>query len=333
MHKDEELTPLAGDPQDDAVEADAPPEVMEGQIEVEDRDDMPLPALSKGEKHLRRQVRLAGRSFWKQPLAVTGVIIVAIWIFLGLFANFITPYDPLFQGAPRFLPPSAEHWMGTDQLGRDVLSRVIHGVRITVPYAMLIVAVSTVIGTIIGAVAGYAGGWVDETLMRITDVFLALPSIVLAMVVAAALGPGLRNAVIAIIIVAWPPITRIVRSLVLSIRSRDYITSARLLGAGSSRTLYVDFGPNLIGSIAVVAMIEVSQRILLLAALSFLGLGAQEPTPEWGRMVSDGAAILDRWWIATFPGLAILSVVLAFNLIGDTLRDVVDPQVSKQMKG
>ncbi len=291
-----------------------------------------LPSAEDLRAHLDKQVRIAGRGFWKQPLAVAGVIILGLWLVAGVFAPWIAPYDPLAQDAARFLPPGGDHLMGTDSLGRDVLSRIIHGVRITVPYAVIIVAVSTAIALVVGSIAAYAGGWVDEVLMRITDIFLALPSIVLAMIVAAAIGPGLENAVIAIIIVAWPPMTRIVRSLVLSIRSRDYVTASRLLGASSSRTLVVDFGPNLIGSVVVVAMIEISQRILLLAALSFLGLGAQEPTPEWGRMVSDGAAILDRWWVATFPGLAILTVVLAFNLIGDTLRDTVDPQVSKQVK-
>lgn len=284
------------------------------------------------QKRLDKEVRVSSRGFWKQPLALIGVVILAAWAFVAIFAPWIAPFSPVEQGSPRFMPPGDEHIMGTDSLGRDVFSRVLYGVRITVPYAIIIVVVSTVIALIIGSIAAYAGGWIDEVLMRITDVFLALPSIVLAMVVAAAIGPGLQNAVIAIIVVAWPPMTRIVRSLVLTIRSRDYVTSSRLLGAGSSRTLVVDFGPNLIGSVVVVAMIEISQRILLLAALSFLGLGAQEPTPEWGRMVSDGAAILDRWWVATFPGLAILTVVLALNLIGDTLRDTVDPQVSKQLK-
>ncbi|MFW2514036.1 ABC transporter permease [Demequina sp. SO4-13] len=292
-----------------------------------------LPTDARLARTLSKQVRIAGRGFWKQPLAVFGVIILAAWLVVGVFAPWIVPFDPLAQDSARFLPPGGEHVMGTDALGRDVFSRVLTGVQITVPYAVIIVIVSTLIALIVGAVAAYAGGWIDEVLMRTTDIFLALPSIVLAMVVAAAIGPGLGNAVIAIIIVAWPPMTRIVRSLVLSIRSRDYVTSSRLLGASSSRTLVVDFGPNLTGSVVVVAMIEISQRILLLAALSFLGLGAQEPTPEWGRMVSDGAAILDRWWVATFPGLAILTVVLAFNLIGDTLRDSLDPQVSRQMKG
>lgn len=291
-----------------------------------------LPENDELQQRLDKEVRISGRGFRKQPLALIGVVILAAWAFVAIFAPWIAPFDPLAQDSPRFMPPSPEHIMGTDSLGRDVFSRVLHGVQITVPYAIIIVAVSTVIALIIGSIAAYAGGWIDEVLMRFTDIFLALPSIVLAMVVAAAIGPGLQNAVIAIIIVAWPPMTRIVRSLVLSIRSRDYVTSSRLLGAGSSRTLLVDFGPNLIGSVVVVAMIEISQRILLLAALSFLGLGAQEPTPEWGRMVSDGAAILDRWWVATFPGLAILTVVLALNLIGDTLRDTVDPQVSKQLK-
>ena len=295
--------------------------------------DASLPRTPQLRKQLEASVKRAGRSFWKQPLVLVGLGIIAFWITVGFAAPWIPGLDPFAQASPRFMPPSREHWMGTDALGRDMLSRVVFGVRITLPYALIIVTAGVAIGALVGSVAGYAGGAVDEFLMRATDIVFAVPSIVLAMTVAAALGPGLRNATIAIIIVAWPPTARIVRSMVLSLRTRNYVSAHQLLGAGPVRTMRMDFTPNMIGPVAVLAMIEVGERVLLLSALSFLGLGAQPPVAEWGRMVADGARILDRWWIATFPGFAILSAVLAFNLVGDTLRDVLDPQVSKQMKG
>lgn len=266
---------------------------------------------------------------WRRPLAVVGLVIVAFWVLVMVFGPLIAPHDPLAQESPRFLPPSAEHLFGTDGVGRDVFSRVIAGARISLPVALLLVAISLVIGSTVGAIAGYVGGVVDSVLMRIVDLFFSFPAIVLAMAVSAALGPSLVNAVAAIVVVSWPAYARVTRSLVLGLRDANYVAASRLLGTSSARALLRDIGPNIIGPILVVATLELGNAILLLSGLSFLGLGAVPPTPEWGAMVADGSRAFYNYWIALFPGLAIFSVVLAFNFIGDALRDALDPRTER----
>jgi peptide/nickel transport system permease protein len=271
-------------------------------------------------------------SIWRQPLAVVGVVTIALWIFAAIFAPWIAPYDPLAQDAEKFATPGSLHLMGTDELNRDILSRVIYGARISLPYSILLVALSALLGSIIGGISGYFGGRVDAVIMRLTDMFFAFPAIVLAMAVAAALGPEIRNAVIAITIVSWPVYARLVRGLILNAKQNDYVTASSLLGSSSVRTLVVDLRPNLAGPVFVLAALEVGNALLLLSGLSFLGLGAQPPAAEWGSMVSMGAANFDRWWVGLFPGLAILSAVLAFNFIGDALRDALDPRTAKALR-
>jgi len=271
-------------------------------------------------------------SIWRQPLAVVGIIIILFWVFAAIFAPLISPYDPLSQDSDKFLMPGSLHWMGTDELNRDIFSRVIYGARISLPYSILLVVLSAFLGSIIGGISGYFGGRVCAIIMRLTDMFFAFPAIVLAMAVAAALGPEIRNAVIAITIVSWPVYARLVRGLILNAKQNDYVTASSLLGSSSLRTLVVDLRPNLAGPVFVLASLEVGNALLLLSGLSFLGLGAQPPAAEWGSMVSMGAVNFDRWWVGLFPGLAILSAVLAFNFIGDALRDALDPRTAKALR-
>ena len=271
-------------------------------------------------------------SIWRQPLAIVGVVTIAAWLFLAIFAPLVAPFNPNSQDADKFIMPSAAHWMGTDELGRDIWSRTIYGARISLPYSVLLVFFSAILGSVIGGISGYFGGRTDAIIMRITDMFFAFPAIVLAMAVAAALGPQIRNAVIAITIVAWPIYARLVRGLILNAKQNDYVTAATLLGSSARRTLIVDLRPNLAGPVFVLAALEVGNALLLLSGLSFLGLGAQPPAAEWGSMVSIGAINFDRWWVGLFPGLAILTAVLAFNFIGDALRDALDPRTAKALR-
>ncbi len=272
-------------------------------------------------------------SAWTQPLAIAGIVLAAAWIVVAIFAPLIAPNDPLAQSSQLVLAPSPAHLFGTDELGRDVFSRVLWASRLSLPLAFFLVAMAVVIGGALGGLAGYFGGWVDEVVMRATDLVFAFPTIILAMAVTAALGPSLRNAVLAVLIVFWPSYARVVRGLVMSLGQSDYVSAARLLGASSRRALVVDVLPNVAGPVLVLATLDLGNAILLLAGLSFLGLGAQPPTPEWGSMVNTGTQYFERWWMGTFPGLAILSVVLAFNFLGDSLRDALDPRSSWAVQG
>ena len=265
---------------------------------------------------------------WRQPLAIVGTVIAFGWVVIAIFAPLIAPANPLAQSFPASAGPSLHHLFGTDELGRDVLSRVIYGSRVSLPIAVGLVAIAATIGSIVGAVAGYFRGFVDGGLMRATDLVFAFPPIILAMVVTAVLGRGLRNAALAIVVVAWPSYARVVRGLVLSVGDSEYVQSARLLGASSRRALFRDVLPNVAGPVLVLATLDLATAILLLSGLSFLGLGAQPPQAEWGSMVADGAQYFQWWWMGTFPGLAIFTAVLAFNFLGDSLRDVFDPQTS-----
>ncbi len=269
------------------------------------------------------------RSVWRQPLGIIGAVIILFWILVAIFAPLLEPYDPLAQNFDTLQPPSGTNWFGTDELGRDVLSRVIAGSRLSVPIAVMLVIASMVIGVLFGSIAGYFGGVVESAVMRTTDLFFAFPAIILAMAVVAALGPDLQNAVLAIVIVSWPSYARVSRSLVLSARNADYVLAARLLGASGRLALFREVRPNIAGPIFVLGALDLGNAVLLLSGLSFLGLGTRPPTAEWGSMVSEGAMNFDKWWIAMFPGLAILTVVLAFNFVGDTIRDALDPRTAR----
>jgi len=255
-------------------------------------------------------------------------LIAVAWLVVAIFAPLVAPYDPLAQTFTPSQGPTGAHLFGTDELGRDVLSRVIYGSRVSVPIALLLVTLAGLIGGLVGGLAGYFRGIVDGISMRMVDLVFAFPPIILAMVVAAVLGRGLRNAALAIVVVAWPSYARVVRGLVLSVGDSEYVQSARLLGSSARRTLFRDVLPNVAGPVFVLATLDLANAILLLSGLSFLGLGAQPPQAEWGSMVATGAQYFQWWWIGTFPGLAIFTAVLAFNFLGDSLRDFFDPQTA-----
>ena len=263
------------------------------------------------------------------PAALTGLIIVSALVIVAIFASLIAgSVSPIAQDlATRLAPPSSSHWFGTDELGRDIYARTIHGARVTLTIVMLVAVFVAPIGLAVGTTAGYLGGWVDAVLMRITDIFLAFPRLVLALAFAAALGPGIENAVIAISLTAWPPYARIARAETVTIARSDFIAAVVLQGASSPRVLFRHIVPLCLSSVIVRLTLDMAGIILTAAGLGFLGLGAQPPTAEWGAMVSSGRdVILDQWWVATIPGLAIFIVSLGFNLLGDGLRDVLDPK-------
>jgi peptide/nickel transport system permease protein len=268
----------------------------------------------------------AALAAFRHPLAIIGLVIAVAWLLIAIFAPLISPHDPLDQSLVPLQGPGSGHWFGTDELGRDVLSRVLYGARLSLPLALLLVGLAVLVGGTLGAIAGYFGGFVDGLIMRCTDLVFAFPAIILAMVVTAALGSSVRNAVFALVIVSWPSYARVVRGLVLSIGQTEYVHAGRLLGASARSALIRDVLPNLLGPVLVLATLDLGNAILLLSGLSFLGLGAQPPTPEWGAGVSEGTMYLAQWWIGTFPGLAIFTAVLAFNFLGDSLRDALDPQ-------
>ena len=266
--------------------------------------------------------------FLRNPLAVAGLAVVAVLLFVALFAPWLATQDPLAQDlAQRLKPPDAHHWFGTDQVGRDIYSRVLYGSRPTLGIVFLVVLIVGPIGLFVGAIAGYAGGKVDAILMRITDIFLAFPGLVLALAFVAALGPGLMNAVIAISLTHWPGLARLARAETLVVRSSDYIAASRIQGASPLRILVMHVIPMCLPTVIVRTTLGMAGVILTAAGLGFLGLGAQPPSPEWGAMLASGRRFLmDYWWMTTFPGLAIVIVSLAFNLLGDGLRDVLDPR-------
>jgi peptide/nickel transport system permease protein len=263
------------------------------------------------------------------PAALTGLVIVGALIIVAMFAPMIAGYvSPIQQTlAERLAPPSSSHWFGTDELGRDIYARTVHGTRVTLTIVILVSVVVAPIGLTVGTLAGYLGGWVDAVLMRITDIFLAFPRLVLALAFAAALGPGIENAVIAISLTAWPPYARIARAETVTIARSDFIAAVVLQGASTPRILFRHIVPLCLSSLIVRLTLDMAGIILTAAGLGFLGLGAQPPTAEWGAMVSSGRdVILDQWWVATIPGFAIFIVSLGFNLLGDGLRDVFDPK-------
>ncbi|MGM7678896.1 ABC transporter permease [Microbacterium sp. A94] len=273
----------------------------------------------------RWKIRFRWPRAWRTPLGIIGSVIALAWVIIAFTAQWWVPFGPNAQVLPRLQAPGVDTLMGTDGNGRDIFSRLMTGATVTIPLALTLVVAALLIGTVIGALAGYFGGWLDETLMRITDLFMAFPTVILAMVVAASLGPSLFNAVIAAVIVSWPQYARVTRSLVLSLRRQNYVIAGRLLGHSPARSLFVDILPNIAGPVLVLATLDIGTAILLLSGLSFLGLGAQPPTAEWGSMISAAMQNFDAWWLGVFPGLAILTVVVAFNFLGDAMRDVLDP--------
>lgn len=272
-------------------------------------------------------VKLARRIF-SSPLTVLGLFIVIVILLAALFAPMIATHSPTEVNlGSKLEAPSAEHFFGTDEVGRDIFSRIIYGTRISLRIGLLVVLIAFPIGTILGAIAGYAGGRIDQVIMRITDVFLSFPGIILAMSIAAALGPSIENVMLALAATWWPWYTRIVRSSVLSIKHSEFIEASRALGANPFRILFKEIIPNSIAPATIQASLDLGFVILSAAGLSFIGLGAQPPSPEWGAMLSNSREILrEAWWAATFPGVAILLTVLGFNLLGDGLNDVMDPK-------
>ena len=270
-----------------------------------------------------------GIAICANPAALTGLLIVGALILVALFAPLIAgQISPNAQDlTARLAAPSPEHWFGTDELGRDIYVRTIHGARVTLTIVLLVSVVVAPIGLAVGTTAGYLGGWVDAILMRITDIFLAFPRLVLALAFAAALGPGIENAVIAISLTAWPPYARIARAETVTFARSDFISAVVLQGASTWRILFRHIVPLCLSSLIVRLTLDMAGIILTAAGLGFLGLGAQPPAAEWGAMVSAGRdVILDQWWVATIPGIAIFIVSLGFNLLGDGLRDVFDPK-------
>ncbi len=264
------------------------------------------------------------------PLALAGILIFVSAVLISIFAPFIAPYEPLEQDiVNRLQGPSVDHWFGTDQLGRDIFSRVLYGGRLSLPAGIMVVIFAGFVGTILGAISGFIGGWFDEMTMRLTEIFLAFPTIILAMAVAAALGPSLINAVIAMVVVWWPNYARVVRSLVIGVKSQEYVEAGRATGVPTNRLLWRTVLPNCLAPAVVLATIDLGNAILVFAGLSFLGLGPEPSSPEWGRMVADGIEYFDQWWMSAFPGMAIFLVVIAFNFLGDGIRDALDPRLRK----
>lgn len=280
--------------------------------------------LTSPESPWRRSLRTLVRN----RMAMVGLAIIFVWAVVAIAAPIVAPFDALAQKVEdRLSPPSARHLFGTDELGRDVFSRVVYGARISLPVGLLVILFATLAGALVGALAGYIGGIFDLLIMRLADITLAFPSIVLALAIAAALGPSLRNALIAMILVWWPEYARLMRGQVLSVKNNEYVQAARTLGASDGRILARHIIPNTLAPIIVKASLDAGSAILTIAALSFIGLGAVPPTPEWGAMISMGRFKFYQWWLTTFPGLAVLTVVLGFNFLGDGVRDAFDPRM------
>lgn len=287
---------------------------------------MPQPATNQLRRNLRRF--LVGNR-----LNLVGVIIVVLFLLLSLFGELISPHDPYQQDitGSKLLAPSWSHPMGTDELGRDIFSRVLTGTRVSLQVAAVVLGFAVLFGTCVGAIAGYLGGWVDEVLMRITDMFLAFPALILAIAIAASLGRDLRNTMIALSTVFWPWYARLVRAQVLSIRERDFVVAGQSLGLSGPRLLFRHILPNAISVVIIQLTLDVGYAILSTSSLSFIGLGAQPPSPEWGTMMSTARNYFrDAWWYTTFPGVALTLTVFAFNVLGDGLQDALDPRSGHQ---
>jgi peptide/nickel transport system permease protein len=276
---------------------------------------------------VREQDR-AWRLLLHNRMALLGAGVVLLWVMVALLAPLVAPYDPIDQQVrQRLQGPSPAHLLGVDELGRDVFSRLLYGGRVSLPVAAVVVLLATVFGTLYGGLAGFAGKWLDEGAMRLVDMVLAFPSLILAMAIAAALGPSIQNSMLALLLVWWPPYARVARGQVLGLKHRDFVTAARALGMSEPRILLRHVLPNALAPALVLSTMDFGNAIIITAALSFLGLGAVPPTPEWGAMVAEGRELIQQWWISTFPGVAIFSVAMACNFIGDGLRDAIDPRL------
>jgi peptide/nickel transport system permease protein len=293
-----------------------------GEVTVADRAwvSASTPSRSEARRVLRQLIR--------KPMVVLGALIILGWVAVSVLAPVLSSRDPVEVNVDnRLAAPSAEHWLGVDGLGRDVLTRVLYGGRVSLPVAAVVVVVASIFGTLYGALAGYLGGWLDEATMRIVDMVLAFPSLILAMAIAAALGPSIQNSMLAMLVVWWPPYARLARGQVLALKARDFVVSAQALGLRERRVLVRHVLPNAVAPSIVLMAMDFGNAIIITAALSFLGLGAVPPTPEWGAMVAEGRELTAQWWISTFPGIAILLVALAANFVGDGLRDAIDPKL------
>ncbi len=262
---------------------------------------------------------------------LVGAVLVLVVAVAALLAGHLAPYDPIALDIEALLtPPGAKHLFGTDELGRDIFSRVIYGTRFALLIGVAVVLIEAVIGIVLGACAAYFGGWSDTLLMRLVDIMLAIPTLVLALAIAGVLGGGLGNMILAIGITGWREFARLIRGQVLVIRTSTYVEAARAVGAGDARILGRHILPNALGTVVVYTTLEMPAALLWAASLSFLGLGAQPPTPEWGAMVAEGRGFVGQaWWVSTFPGLAIMTTVLGFNFLGDGLRDMLDPRTAR----
>ena len=282
-------------------------------------------------KRFRESLYLLSRN----KLSLLALIILVLLALIAILAPYIAPYPEDFADAAHMseslLPPSAQHWMGTDELGRDIFSRVLYGARVSLRAALCAVGLSLVIGIPLGAIAGSFGGWVDNVIMRITDVFLSFPPLLLAIAMVALMGSSLNNAVLAISLSWWPWYTRLVRGQAISVKERKFVQAAETIGTSRMKIIFKHISPNCISPVIVQASMDIGGVILTVASLSFLGLGAQLPTPEWGLMISTGRRFFpDSWWYCIFPGLAIFITVLCFNLLGDAIREILDPKTRKK---
>ena len=260
-----------------------------------------------------------------------GILICLGWILAAALAPVIAPYDPIAQDLTmRLKAPSASHWFGTDNFGRDIFSRVIYGGQYSLLAGCLSVVIAGIIGTFYGALAGYAGGWLDNVMMRFSEMILSFPSLILAMIINAVMGSNLFNTMFALVIVSWPTYARLMRSVVLSVKENEYVNAAEALGASRLRILLKEIIPNSVSSVLIMATTDIGNKILMFSTLSFLGLGSAPPTPEWGMMVSDGVDYFNKFWVAGFPGLAIFTMAVGANFIGDGLRDLLDPKLRTQ---
>jgi peptide/nickel transport system permease protein len=278
------------------------------------------PVASKGERWRRRY-----------GVAAIGAVIIVAWIVIAITAPVLSPYAPdAVDVSIRLRAPSAAHWLGTDELGRDVLTRLLYGSRISLITGVVVVTLAAVFGTLAGGAAAYMRGRGEELIMRLTDLVLCFPPIILALAIAAALGIGTRNTIIAMLVVWWPKFARLAHSLVLVQRSQEYVEAATVIGLKPARILLRHVIPNAVGPLIVLVTLDIGNAIITFAGLSFLGLGVVPPTPEWGSMVAEGRELVEQWWVAAFPGFAILTVVLGFNFLGDGVRDYLDPKARRR---
>jgi peptide/nickel transport system permease protein len=292
-----------------------------------------LPAVASSEPRSGPStLNLVLRFCRRNPLVVVGAVVVLVWLVAAIAAPLLAPYGPLTQKVTdRLKAPTPQHWFGTDALGRDILSRVIFGARISIPVGVAVVVVALAVGGSVGAVAGYGPGWLDTALMRLTEMVMAFPVIVLAMTIAAALGPGLDHAIAALVAVSWPRYARVMRGLVLSIKENEYVIASRAMGGSGAHVLARAVLPNCLAPAVVMATLDLGTAILTFAGLSFLGLGSPPPAAEWGAMVAAGTQSFDQWWVSAFPGAAILTLVMAFNFVGDGVRDALDPRLRRRL--